>query len=204
MAANGEKIPIKFELGDRLIDGAVVKPLSFQSYSEFYTEALNMRQPKSFSGRIQRLRLQRQVSYYVNGSTANVSMDDLLKMPIHSARKIIARLDDNEGVAGKIIKPGDGIDKSVVYELGTSIPIQNKPPIKELEFLAKTYGDLEDILAAGDQIQQTMMLISTIAKPLGGTLSTLPSWASSMITMADGVTILRQVLPLFIESPEES
>src|SRR5262245_34619290 len=157
MAGNGEKIPIKFELDDRLIDGAVVKPLTFQGYADCYSEAQNMKNPKSFSGKIQRLRLQRQVTYYANGTSVSVSMDNLLRLPVPSARKIIARLDDNEGVAGKIIKNGDGIDQSIVYELGTPIPVSNKPPIKELEFLAKTYGDMEDVLAAApDSILQTV------------------------------------------------
>jgi hypothetical protein len=204
MVGNGEKIPIAFQLDDRLIDGAVVKPMMFQGYMECYTEAQNMKQPKAFSARIQRLRLSKQVTYYINGATTSLSMEELLRMPVSSIRKIIARLDDQEGKAGKIIKTGDGVDQSVVYELGTPIPIANKPPITELEFLARTFGDIEDVLAAPDVLQQTMALITTTAKPLGTTLTLLPSWAISQISVADGVCLMREVLPLFLESPPES
>lgn len=45
------------------------------------------------------------------------------------------------------------------------------------------------------------MLISTVAKPLGSTLMTLPSWAVAQISLGDGMTIMRQVLPHFLGLP---
>jgi hypothetical protein len=201
---NGAKIPITLNLGDRHIDGAVVKPLSFQAFSDCVTEAQGMKQPKSFEARIRRLRLQRQVTYYTNGSTAPVSMEEVLKLSIPDARVLVARLDDHEGKAGKIVRDGDGIDKAITYELGTPISTgQGKEPIRELEFHASTYGDIEDVMAADNPIQQAAVLIATIAKPLGSSLTLLPSWACSAISVADGVMISREILPRFLGSPDE-
>jgi hypothetical protein len=161
-----------------------------------------MKKPKTFEGRLRRLRLARQVSYYVNGSTTPVGVDDVIEMPIPDARMLTTCLDDDEGEAGKIIREGDGISTSIVYELGTPIPVQGKDPITELEFLAKTYGDIEDVMAAPDAINQTAMLIATLGKPPG--MLALPSWAISQITVADGVTIAKLVTPRFLGSPDES
>jgi hypothetical protein len=200
-----EKIPISFSLGEKLIDGASIKPMNFGTFAEYVAEAQGMKQPKSFEGRLRRVRMSKQVAYHINGSTVPVSMEDVLRLPIAAARVISARLEGDEGKPGKIIRDGDGIDTAITYELGTPIPMgQGKEPIKELEFLAKTYGDIEDIMSAPDSIQQAALLIATIAKPLGTSLTALPSWAAAQVSVADGVTIAREILPRFLESPPES
>jgi hypothetical protein len=195
-------LPAPWQLRDKTIDGAVVNRLSFQAFADYIVEAQGMKKPKTFEGRLRRLRLARQVSYYVNGSTTPVGVDDVIEMPIPDARMLTTCLDDDEGEAGKIIREGDGISTSIVYELGTPIPVQGKDPITELEFLAKTYGDIEDVMAAPDAINQTAMLIATLGKPPG--MLALPSWAISQITVADGVTIAKLVTPRFLGSPDES
>jgi hypothetical protein len=203
--ANGGKIPISFPLGDKHIDGAVVKPASFSSFADMVSEAQNMKAPKAFNARLRRLQMHRQVTYYTNGSAAQLSIEDVLKMPIPAARTLATQLDMDESTPGKVIRAGDGIDSAITYELGKPIPTgQGKEPIRELEFLAKTYGDIEDVMAATDQISQAALLISTIAKPLGTSLSQLPSWALNHISVADGFAIVREVLPHFLESPAES
>jgi hypothetical protein len=204
--ANGAKIPIAFQLRDQVIDGAVIKPLTFQAFAECVGEAHGMRAPKAFEARLRRLRMVRQVTYYTNGSTAAVTIEDVAQMPIPTARTITARLDDSdEGVPGKIVRPGDGIDRAIVYALGAPIPMgQGKESVTELEFLAKTYGEIEDILAAPDSIQQAALLLSSIATPLGTTLTRLPSWALAQVSVADGVTIAKEVLPHFLGSADDS
>jgi hypothetical protein len=59
-------------------------------------------------------------------------------------------------------------------------------------------------MTANDSFAQTAVLLSTIAKPLGTTLTALPSWAVAQITVADGVAISRTILPRFLGSPVES
>ncbi|MGY2987715.1 hypothetical protein [Bradyrhizobium sp. USDA 4508] len=199
-----EKIPIHFQLGDNLIDGAVVRPLTFQAFVECINEAQAMRAPTSFDARIRRVRMIRQVAYHINGTVVPVAMEDVLKLPIPDTHKIAAKLDENEGKPGKIIRDGDGIDQAITYELGTPIPVgQGKEPIRELEFHASTYGDIEDVMAADNAMGQTAKLIETVAKPLGSTLMQLPSWAINLISVADGVTISKEILPRFLGSPEE-
>jgi len=199
-----EKLPISFQLGDTLIDGVIIKPMTFSAFVEAISAAQIMTQPKTFEARLRRLRLLRQVTYYAGNIQVAVRQEDLLKLPIPAVHAITAHLDVGEGTPGKIVRDGDGIEKAIVYELGTPISGgQGRPPIKELEFQASTYGDIEDVLSVDTAIQQTYAMILTIAKPLGTTLSLLPSWAANSITVADGVMLSRDVLPRFLESPDE-
>ena len=111
-------------------------------------------------------------------------------------------LDADEGEVGKIIKEGDGVSSSIVSSNPVSDPVTGKDPITELEFLASTYGDIEDVMSANDSIAQTALLIAAIGKPPG--MLALPSWAVNAITVADGVTIAKLVTPLFLGSEDES
>jgi hypothetical protein len=194
-------LPQPWQLRDKVIDGAVINKLSFQTFSDLITEAQGMKKPKTLEARLRRLRLAKQVIYYVNGSTTPVESDDVTMMPIPNAHMLTTHLDEEEGGVGKIIKDGDGIDTSIVYELGTPIPVVGKDPITELEFLAKTYGDVEDVMSATDSITQTSLLIATVAKPPG--MLQLPSWALNAISIGDGVTIARLVTPRFLGLPVE-
>jgi hypothetical protein len=199
-------IPISFSLGDRIIDGAVVKPVTFAAFNDFITEAQTMTQPQTWEGKLRRVRMTKQVVYYANGVPAPLTQEEVLRMPIPAARNIAARLDENEGKLGKIVRAGDGIDQAIIYELGTPLQMRSKEPItiRELEFMAKTYGDIEDVLAAPTTFQQAAQLIATVAKPLGTSLTALPSWAVGQIMFADGFAIVRDVLPHFLGSPAES
>jgi hypothetical protein len=201
MVANGEKIPITLQLDGRLIDGAVVKPIGFASFGAVVEEARAMKEPKTWEGKLRRARMAKQVAFYANGTVVDVSALDMTRLSIPSARTLIGLLDRDDGPQGKVIQIGDGIEKSIVYELGTPIRIQNKDPIKELEFIAKNYGDVEDIMASSEPIEQANMLIANLAKPLGTTLSSLPSWAVAQITLSDGFVIIRDVLPPFLGMP---
>jgi hypothetical protein len=195
-------LPMPWQIRDLTIDGAIVNTLSFQNFADYVTEAQNMKKPKTFEGRLRRLRLARQVIYYVNGSTTPIGTEDVTEMPIPNARMLTEHLDEDEGEAGKITREGDGISKSIIYELGKPIPVQGKDPITELEFMAKTYGEIEDVMSAPDSIQQTALLIATVGRPPG--MLQLPSWALSHITVADGITIAKLVTPHFLGSPDES
>lgn len=198
-----DRLQITFPLDDVISDGAVIRPLSFSSFVECVLSAQQMTQPASFEARLKRVRMLKQVSFFAGNAPVPMTEAGLLRMPIPVARKILAQIDSGEGLAGKVLREGDGIEKAIVYELGTPIPVgQGKPPIKELEFHASTYGDIEDVLAVEMMLQQTLIMIQTIAKPLGTSLSLLPSWAVNAITVADGVIISQKVLPSFLESPE--
>jgi hypothetical protein len=200
-----EKLEIAFPLGDKVIDGAVIKPLSLAAFVDCVLDTRTMDTPTSFEAKLRRNRLLKQVVFYVGNAVVPVPSNDLLRMPIPVARKLIDKLDAGDGPAGKIIRKGDGISEAIVYELGTPIPGgQGRSMIKELEFLATTYGDVEDIMAAGTGLQQALLLVTTIAKPLGSAMQQLPSWAVSQISANDGLAISNEVLPFFLGSPDES
>lgn len=194
-----DKIPISFQLGDKLIDAASINQIGYSQFVDYVQQARALKDSKTFEAKLKRVRLQQQVSYHMNGTTVPLAIEDILRLPIPAARIIDLHLDDNEGVPGKIIREGDGIDTAIGYELGRPIPAgQGKDSIKELEFMAKTYGDIEDVLSATDALEQTQFLIRTIAKPVHSSLSALPSWAVDQISVADGITIAQRILPLFL------
>jgi hypothetical protein len=199
-----EKLPIKFQLGEVLIDGVVVRPITMKQFAGVVTAAQAMKEPEAWLARMRRQRMAAQAQFHVNGSVMPVNIPDLAKLGIKDARTIIEKLDENEGVPGKIINDGDGIEKAIVYQLGTPIQLgKDKPPVKELEFHAEFYGDVEDIMAADHGVTQTVMLIQKLAKPLGTTLTALPSWALDTLTIADGLFIMNEILPRFLGSPDE-
>lgn len=96
----------------------------------------------------------------------------------------------------KILTDGDGITSPVLIKLGTPIESAGKS-ISELEFVAKTYGDVEAVLAETDDLSRTVALIKTLAKPVG--MLSLPSWAVGAVTIADGIFLEQNVLPRFLE-----
>jgi len=62
------RIPINFQLGDRLIDSATIRPSTFQSFADCLGAAHRMTQPPAFSARLLRVRMSRQVAYHINGT----------------------------------------------------------------------------------------------------------------------------------------
>jgi hypothetical protein len=206
LPATPEKIALSFAVANNgaMVDGAVIRQLSFSAFADFVAEAQSMTSPKTFEARLKRVRLAKQVTYYAGSVVVPVALADIANMPLKAVHKLLDKLDGDIS-SGKIIRKGDGIDQAIVFELATPIPLgQGKPPISELEFLARTYGDVEDVLAADNQIKQTAMLIATVAKPLGSSLSLLPDWAAKQITAADGFAIMNEVLPNFLGSADES
>lgn len=196
-----EKIQLAFQLGDKLIDGATVNRLAFIKYTELLREVSSVPGPKPYETKLLRMRLAKQVTYHMNGSTVALTPDDVTNIPIKSVWAIQKQLDGDDGELkmGKVIRQGDGIDVAIGYELGTPIPVgQGKPPITELEFLAKTLGDIEDVLSATTGMDQAAQLIRTVAKPVHSSLQALPSWAVEQITLVDGIVIAQQVLPFFL------
>jgi hypothetical protein len=73
--------------------------------------------------------------------------------------------------------------------------------IEELEFQAKTYGDIEAVLAENDGGLQSLLFIENLAKPITSNLKlqALPSWAVNQITPVDGLFIANTVMPRFLE-----
>jgi len=151
-------------------------------------------------------RRQAQVKAYDAGGTEiPVTGDELIHVNVHTYARIMAGIDFSLIVpTGKIISDGDGCDVPIIFQLGTGIRItgdQGEQVITDLEFQAKTGGDIEDVLIKSSRIVQAATLIKTCAKPLTKDLGllVLPSWALDQITMTDGTEIMEKVLSRFLE-----
>jgi hypothetical protein len=58
-----EKISLHFELGGNIINGAIVRPMTFAKYSDYITEAISTPAPDDIDARLRRIRMSKQVSY---------------------------------------------------------------------------------------------------------------------------------------------
>jgi len=201
----GVNIMIKFDdnydIGNKVANGFVVRSIMFKEFTLLVRSALSkVNAGQRYDTVIQRERISAQVEFSTtDGTTYKITTDDVMRLPLKGAKKVVANISTYEGVAGSLLNDQDGINNPILYKLGTPIKISGKPDISELEFQAATYGEIEDILSGDTYIFQAIDLIEKIAKPVGNDLMVLPSWAISQITMADGVTIMEKVLPRFLE-----
>lgn len=194
---------LAFQTGQHTVDAVNVHSLSFAAFARYITDARAIK-GTSIEAAIRRVRMLKQVDYLLGGTKVVLDYADILNMPATAGRTISKLLDDVTAPQGKIIRNGDGVTEAIAFELATPIPVAKGEPITELEFLAKTYGDIEDVLAVDDNVEQTIALLAK-AKPVHPTLMTLPSWAADAITASDGVAISLLVLPRFLgDSAEDS
>lgn len=186
------------KIGDDVIDSVSVKSITFMEFCDLWGRA--GRQPKTDSA-IQRLRVQHQ-AIFKSGDKRIVPDDQQTRMlPLQLFKEILSKLDHDQGTAGKIIGDGDGSSKPILYKLGTPIGMSSgnvDASIIELEFQAKTYGDVEDILACDTDMSKTVELLRTLAVPVGTpSLMRLPAFALDRITVADGIQIMFHITPRF-------
>lgn len=191
-----------------LINGEEVSSISVQEifYAGFAKvwarSQLKVSKSLSAETSLQRERIRSQAHFMVKDKRVVPDDAAITQLPIPVARQIIAALNDDHGTAGEVLNDGDGISKPILYRLGNPIKLTGKgetAEIAELEFLAKVYGDVEDVLAADNTLSQTVELIRSVAKPVGvASLTSLPSWALDRISLADGVIISQRILPGFL------
>lgn len=196
------------QFGEKLITAISVSPLTFVSLVETNTKVSAEARGKTtldFQVVLQRRRIQFQTAFMAGVERVVPTDANIAAMPLPVARSIINALDIGEGVAGKIVHSGDAVGSPVLYKLGTPITMlinKQEQKITELEFKAASYGEMERVLAAGsagDELGQALEFIRTIASPVElESAKILPSWAVDRITVADGVTIMREVLPSFL------
>lgn len=144
---------------------------------------------------------------YENGS--KVPMDDgfFYQMPRKLYTAMYNLMDDIESPAGEVINKGDGIDVPLLYRLGTPLKIvssgedgQKTLEISELEFLAKTGGDIERVVAATSDQDKVLALLEDCCSPVSpdATLLRLTSDMIAQMTSSDGITIQNRVLTDFL------
>jgi hypothetical protein len=190
-----------FQIGDDIFSSATILPLTFVKFVEVTRAALAKKTAKDdFKVMLQRERIMHQVQF-ATGGDKKIKLDEsgLTQIPYREARDIVRALDEDEVERGSIITEGDGIDKPILFKLGQAIKGTAGKEIAELEFKAGGFSEMEAVLAAADDMEQTIALLSHVAKPIGASLLSLPSWALEQISLADGITIMNKVRPRFFE-----
>lgn len=187
---------VKF--GESVIDSIAVAPLTFIDMTKLWDRANKM--PGAYEVEMQRLRILHQTHFKAGEQRVVPDAPQLAKLPRAVAAAIIAALDEGNGPMGSQIGSGDGIITPVHIKLGTPVEMLSNgksTKIEELEFMAETYGEVEDVLAADGELAKSLALLRTLAVPVGVPLNRLPGWALDRITPADGLLVMRQVLPRF-------
>jgi len=191
-----------FAVGEVNIAEVKVTGIKFLEFTEVWdnASAVNFGNPETA---LQKQRILAQTEFKTDdGEIFAMGLADLSGIPATVARTIIAHLSVGQGTAGKVIGNGDGAIKPIQYKLGTPLTMNasGKEPVvvEELEFHAVTYGELEDVLAADNNVDKTRFLLRTVAKPVTtAKLTTLPHAMLTQLTVADGVEIMNHVTPNF-------
>ena len=192
-----------FMIGGDVVDEVEVNPITFTKFGEAWNR-VQVRATKNvnLASLLQRERIRIQGVFKSKGKSLVADDAAISQFPIPIARAIISALDEGQGESGEVINDGDGVSKPLLYRLGTPIPLAGKDAqaITELEFSAQTYGQIEDVLAADNDVSRAIALIKSVASaPEHASLQSLPSWAVEKLSMADGTAIMRKVLPGFTE-----
>lgn len=178
-----------------------VEPLNFAQFVDVWSQSpLDPTRPEVS---LQNRRILWQSKFYGDDEKpVTATVDDLHRLPIQTARKIINSLNANQGKMGEVVGGGEPSTMGhSIYKLGT--PLSGGKTggkairIAEIEFSAKTYGEIEDVLAADNDLAQTVALIRKIGNPVGAPIPVMTNGLVQQITMADGIGIMRTVLPNF-------
>jgi hypothetical protein len=188
-----------FQVGEKDVTSIEVKPLTFLGLGKLWERMPAGAKPETY---LNRARLVEQAVFKNGSEELTPSPQDVTKLPAAVAKAIITKLDVGAGPRGKVINKGDGTSSPILYKLGTPIKMKGgdgkELVIEELEFQASTYGELEDVLAAENEVQKAIELITRIAVPVGiDSLTRLPGWAIDRFTLADGIGIMKEVNPAF-------
>lgn len=180
-----------------------IAPMYLVAFSRLLASAGADKSPGSYEAKVRRARIVAQVRAVLpSGAEAPISSLDVMSLPIPAARALIAALTEGDGKEGEILSgDGDGVATGpILYKLGVPISASDgsgsAADITELEFHASTYGQVEDVLAGTDPVEQTLALLRTVARPPA--LLMMPTWAIDFVSIADGVKIAEKVLPRFL------
>lgn len=179
-----------------------VRPINWTRFIEI-SNSVSAKTTREMMTAQQRARLLEQVKHFSDsGTPLPFTAVELSALPSSIGKKLTrAAIDalDTEGEA-KIIDEGDGITKPILVKLGQPL-VMGETKIEELEFMAKTFGEIEAVLAHEDRGTQSIILIETVVKPVTSNLKlqALPSWAADAVAVNDGSFIAQKVLPRFLE-----
>lgn len=166
--------------------------------------SLVIKNPRDTAKLMQRKRIFKQVTAYNDKGKATFTEVELSALSPSLGKRISRAVDEvlDQPNECEIISPddADGVSAPILVKLGSPLNMGSES-ITELEFHAKTYGDIEAVFAEDNAAEQTILFIENMAKPITSDLKlqALPSWAVEQISPADGIFISRFVLPRFLE-----
>lgn len=191
-----------FAIGETLVSEVHVKHMNFVEYAEMAAQLMGA---KNAQRDYQRMRIRKTVTFLIDGKAQSPTDEQITQLPIRTSRKILDSLDSGAR-PGEVISPkdADGIDRPLLYRLGTPIKyVRGKDTVEihELEFWAKIFGDIEDIISIDALVLRAVEFIRRLGKPVSPdvNLPMLPSGAVAQITIADGLKIAQDVMPNFTE-----
>lgn len=159
-----------------------------------------------------RLRFREQLKMQLRAKLADgkqVRLDDeaIAQIPAKYATRIrdamtLSLFPESAGEA-KVVSEGDGYSQPILIALGQPLKMAGGVEFAELEFKAGTLADLEDILSLDNSFDQTEALLG-LAQPASGKVLRLPDSAKDQLSIADGLFLMRKVLPLFADAPTSS
>jgi hypothetical protein len=183
-------------IDDVVYNQAKISPINFKKFANYATEASS--ENAKFQVTLRRVAMKGQVVLVNGDKTAALTDASIQQLPFKAGKQLSEAAIEDGSPSGKIVSPSenDGTSKSIVYRLATPLKFGNAKPIEEIEFLANTYGELEMVLVEENQLMKTLKLIETVARPAG--MLALPSWAVDALTVGDGVGIMKDVAPSFL------
>lgn len=189
-----------YKVGEKQVAFARVTQMTFKQLAAILTEArARGKDARGIRKIITNLQMKNYVALVDTDDKEHKITDEMmLVLPAKVGKAIYNGMTFDSTKQGTIVKEGDGITDSVIYKLGTPLET-GTDSIKELEFHAKLYSSIEDVLAEDSQHEQTLALLEHTASPIGTTLLALPSWAVDQLTVADGMFIMQKILPGFLE-----
>jgi hypothetical protein len=180
-----------------------VEPISYTKFIEI-SQSVVVKDRKDLQKVLKRNRIFSQVTAYNEKGKADFTEIELAALPPSLGKKLVVAidkvLDQEKGCEILSGKESDGVSEPILVKLGSPLTMGTET-IEELEFQAKTYGDIEAVLAENDGGLQSLLFIENLAKPITSNLKlqALPSWAVNQITPVDGLFIANTVMPRFLE-----
>lgn len=195
---------IKIDIKHDGIEYAEVRPIGFKAYAELAGDIV-VQDPKNRLKILQRKRLLEQVTAY-DASDKPVKLDDLkiTQLPRNIGIRLVDASNMVLGTSGapEILsgEDADGVTSPILMKLSQPLKTSTDE-ITELEFMAKTFGDIEAAYAETHPMRQAVILIESIARPVLSSvkLQALPSWAVNQLSVVDGSFIAENVMPRFLE-----
>ena len=178
-----------FMLGDLEVTSVEVKTINYLTFMQATQGAGTQKEYN-----------RRRVLSSVTFNGKEVTAEQYVLIPLPVAKAIFAVVNDGarNGPAGKVLTPdADGISTPILYKLGTPLKMKDRQ-VEEIEIQGKTLGDVEDIVASENGMQQAVEILKRISTPVGVKgLTILPEALLIQLTVTDGLQIATEIAPRF-------